>query len=255
MGMPWGSIAGTILGTVTGQPWMAAAGGMFDTASSGSGTPAGGSSQAGVGPSGAWSVAPQYPWAQDTNKAASTYSQGVFDAANKGEIPPWLKAALATISGQQHSATDALYKGTPGQRSGSVINMAGAAGAAMGTGAKASYNLVNKALTRYEQASQQIDAEIAQKQIDYTSTSIGQALYGAIALPQGPNSQFVTNQGYAGSSTPGVAPYLGSMAESAGYSAQGTGGVDWLGMAGNATNYLMNSFGAQKKPTVTSATA
>ena len=112
MGIPWGTIIGGTLGSVipgVGTTIGASVGGMFDAASSGSGTPAGGSSYEGVGPSGTWSVAPQYPWTEETNKAASGYVKGVFDNAASGEIPPWLKRALGVISTQQHSANDALY--------------------------------------------------------------------------------------------------------------------------------------------------
>lgn len=185
------------------------------------------------GEPGGFAVAPQYSFTEPRLRLASDFISDNLQSMQEGKFPAYYQNAMPTIRGGLNRANQQAFFGQPGQRVGSV--QAGMqAGAAMGIGPKSGMANTNKALQRYEQASQQIEEFLQSKGVDITQQSMATMLNASNQMPKGPD--YIQYGSTQGTYQPGWGDQLSSIAGSLPYLSGEMSSWFGEGTASNPTN-------------------
>ena len=124
--------------------------------------------------------------------------------ANGGQLPPALLKLLQQMQQGLSTQNREQFFGTPGQRSGSIMDSARSTGAATGAGPKATMAQTVKQLGNFQSAEKQIMDYIAGLGVQQGANWMNSILGNANAAPQGPQGQWGGGQQYT---TQGTNPW------------------------------------------------
>jgi hypothetical protein len=162
--------------------------------------------------SGGYSVqeSPQYSWNEGYQKTAADFVNQQIKNMQTSQtgMPAWYDKLAPTIQQGLQTQNQQNYFGTPGNRSGGLVQQAVSGGAGAGLGAGMANRRKWGALQEYGNKSSLIDQFMAQQAMGVMQQQSTQWPALAGSLPQGPGSQ---NIPYS-SSTPGYTSPFSSMA-------------------------------------------